>query len=127
MVQKLAHNQLIHSPAFGRWLRSYDVCVAVISDGTVYRDGFDSDLIDILETARLTETPLCIYWGNLETGEIWDGLPGYVGRSAGLKKVPLCVKTKRSRGGGEIMPAILRITTSEGVRVLYTHDNHTNQ
>ena len=99
MVQKLAHNQLIHSPAFGRWLRSYDVCVAVISDGTVYRDGFDSDLIDILETARLTETPLCIYWGNLETGEIWDGLPGYVGRSAGLKKVPLCVKTKRSRGG----------------------------
>lgn len=36
MVQKLAHNQFIHTCAFGMWLQSYDVCVAVISDGTVY-------------------------------------------------------------------------------------------
>lgn len=110
--------------AFRRFYNQEESDGGLICNGTFYRNGFPSDVIDILETARLTETPLCIYWGNLETGEIRDGLPGYVGRSAGLKKVPLCVKTKRSRGGGEIMPAILRITTSEGVRVLYTHDKH---
>ena len=56
--------------AFRRFYNQEESDGGLICNGTFYRNGFPSDVIDILETARLTETPLCIYWGNLETGEI---------------------------------------------------------
>jgi len=106
-----------------------------ICNGTFYRDGFDSDVIDILETARLTCTRLRIYLGNSDAGEDLQELhvlSGYVECWSvecwsGVKNVPLLVSTKRSRGGGEIMPPIVKIETSKGKIPLYIHNHNTNQ
>lgn len=95
-------------------------------------------LADHLRTRSHQEAiRLRILYGNTQTGEAWiteeyrqkfdvrsDGEIGYIGRSTGQYKIPLAVYNASNIGGSAILTdCIVRIETTRGGRVLYSHPN----
>ena len=66
-----------------------------------------------------------IWHGDTDTGQSWqeeNDVLGYVGRSTGIRKVPLLIYSRRSRGGGAIFPeCVVRIDWVKDRRPLYKH------
>jgi hypothetical protein len=97
-------------------------------NGTSYHDKTPDAVIRVLENARTKRTRLHISLGDTETGLDWIEefeTHGYIGRSLGPVKVPLLVANRRSLGGGAILDhCIVRIRTSSGGRLLYSHPKY---
>ena len=85
-----------------------------IVNGTSYHDTTSSEVIKILDEARLYRWRIRLYYGG--NGKCWndeDGTIGYIGRSTGNSKIPILVYNSRSMGGGAISDdKIVRIDTS---------------
>lgn len=69
-----------------------------------------------------------IVYGDTETGKDWleeNDVTGTIGRSTGVKKVPLLIANSRSYGGGAILDhCIIKIVTTDGKYVLYEHETY---
>lgn len=99
--------------------------------GTSYDERTPDAVIRVLENARLNRTRLHVSLGETEGPnagrdwmEEWDVI-GYVSRSVGPTKVPLLIANSRSTGGGSILDwCIVRIRTSSGGRLLYSHPKY---
>lgn len=92
-------------------------------NGTCYHKTTPKQVIDILEEARENRTRLLFDFGDVKTGKSWGetyDIRGTIGRSTGILKIPLLIKTKRSTGGGGILDhCIIKITDIKTKRVLY--------
>lgn len=116
-----------------------------ISDGkTCYHEETPERVKQILELCRLsrngwTKYRVHLFYGDTETtdfervhkrkpdpGHDWNDendVTGYVGRSTGLKPIPLLIHNSRSYGGGAIMDdCIVRIIVNG--QELYRHPNY---
>lgn len=102
-----------------------------LENGTSYDVRTPDAVIRVLENARQYRTRLHISLGETDgpnAGLDWleeFETHGYVGRSMGPVKVPLLVANRRSLGGGAILDhCVVRIRTSSGGRVLYSHPKY---
>jgi hypothetical protein len=98
-------------------------------NGTSYDARTSDEVVRVLEEARKNRTRIIVDYGDTETGQSWReefDVTGYVGRSTGSIRIPLLIYNSRSSGGGGILDSsIVKITTSSGKRVLYSHENYT--
>ena len=69
-----------------------------------------------------------IVYGDSETGKDWleeNDVTGTIGRSTGVKKVPLLIANSRSYGGGAILDhRIVKIVATDSKYTLYEHDSY---
>ena len=83
-------------------------------------------VMEILNDAYRNGKRVRVFYGDRETGEDWcevyDTI-GYVGKSCGIKQIPLLIKTSRSSGGGAFLTdCIVKITIDK--KVVYQQDNY---
>lgn len=97
-----------------------------IVNGTYYHDETPEVVIYILEKSRKENMRIEIIYGNVKTGDIWEGSRniGTVSRSGGDIKIPILLYNKRSIGGpGLIEHCILEIRLARkqkyGSKILY--------
>ena len=94
----------------------------IIVNGTTYHNDTPTEVISILEKARVLKNRLIITYG-FPNGHPWGDNPserGSVGRSIGPVKIPLLLKTKRSNGGeGILSHCIIMIQKSVDGKLLY--------
>lgn len=74
-------------------------------DGTYFHKETNIEICNILNKYLHTRNiRLNIYYGDVNTGRQWgDKETGYIGRSTGTIKIPLCVANSRSFGGGGLL------------------------
>jgi len=107
-----------------------DKVYKVSESGTYYSEETPDEVIRVLESLRGTNQRVKIYLGDRVTGRDWmeeDGKIGKVGRSTGLIKIPLLIRTINSHGGGAILDdCIVKIATSPTASsiVLYQHPRY---
>ena len=99
-----------------------------VVNGTAYHNETIEKIVNVLENVRMNNSRIILDYGNVETGQSWGeryDIGGTIGRSTGTYKIPLLIKTNRSIGGGAILDnRIVRILSSQGKRVLYSHPNY---
>lgn len=83
-------------------------------------------VMEILNDAYRNGKRVRVFYGDRETGEDWcekyDTI-GYVGKSTGIRPIPLVIKTSRSIGGGAFLTdCIVKITIDK--KVVYQQDNY---
>ena len=104
-------------------MKSYKVV-----NGTSYDIDTPERVVNILESARKNMTRLIVDYGDTITGQSWGeryDIKGYIGRSAGIVKIPLLVYNSRSMGGGALLDSsIIKISESKGGKVLYQHPQY---
>jgi len=97
-------------------------------NGTSFDVRTPDEVVAILENARQNRTRLHVSLGDSESGRDWleeNMVYGFVGRSTGSIKIPLLIYNRRSLGGpGLLDHCIVRIRTSQGGRVLWTHPSY---
>lgn len=97
-------------------------------NGTSYNKKTPAEVISVLEAARKTGTRIKLHYGDTETGKDWKdeyNVTGYVGRSNGLRKVPILLHNSRSTGGISILDhCIIKIKKSKGGEVLYKNPKY---
>jgi len=80
---------------------------------------------DILVLAHEKKLRVRFWYGDIETGKSWNdeyGVVGTIGRSCGMKKIPLLIQRKNSTGGGGILDeCIIKIVNVATKEVLYQH------
>jgi hypothetical protein len=68
---------------------------------------------------------LIVSYGDIDTGKDWEeqyGIEGYIGRTTGIKPIPILVYNSRSIGGPSILTShVVRIRLACGKSVLYEH------
>lgn len=103
----------------------YKVC-----NGTCYNVRTEDAVIRVIEEARQARERLRFHYASIikpgEDGHDWleeSEMEGYIGRSCGTIKIPLCLRNSRTMGGSGILThCIGRITRAGRVRVeLYRH------
>lgn len=96
-------------------------------NGTSFQNETKREVAEVLERCRVNRTRIILDYGH-EDGQSWRepfGTTGYVGRSAGIYKIPILVYNSRSFGGGSILTScIIQIKESRGGKVLYQHKNY---
>jgi hypothetical protein len=94
-----------------------------VVDGTSYDERTSDEVIKILERSRKERFRLCLFYGDTETGKVWDDATpnrGHIGRGRGDIKIPLLIRTRKSEGGeGVLDHCIVKITESRGGKELY--------
>lgn len=90
-----------------------------IVNGTTYHVDTDPRVITILERFMHNRTTrLRLVYGDVATGVPWAEAPdyygacdtGYISRSMGPQKIPICVANRRALGGGSLLThCILKI------------------
>lgn len=67
------------------------------------------------------------WYGDNNTGKSWNeenDVCGYIGRSTGIKKIPLLITKVNSYGGGGLLTdCIVKIIEIRTKKVVYQHDN----
>ena len=91
---------------------------------TYYNEATNEAVRKTLESLMLSRTRVRIFYGNTDTGHAWPAeydVMGFIGRSAGTKKVPLLIHSCRSLGGPAILDhCIVAIYRTDGY-CLYRH------
>lgn len=91
---------------------------------TFFEYGTPAEVQTVLESCRLNERKVRLFYGDAQTGRDWleeHDVLGFVRRSSGPIRVPILVH-KRSRGGPSILTAsILRILDATTRKELYRH------
>ena len=98
---------------------------------TCYTADTKPAMIELLESLIATQTRCRFHWGEvsgdkagLDWGDCHD-VEGRIGRSTGNIKIPLLIYNRRSSGGGALLTAnIVKITATQGGRVIYEHPNY---
>jgi hypothetical protein len=99
------------------------------NDGTCYHAETTDEMVGILQNLNLTQERVRFHWGDTDTGrdwgDVWD-VKGRVGRSMGGRfRIPLLIYNARSMGGGGILTdCIVKITATNGGRVIYCHPKY---
>ena len=97
----------------------------MLINGTDYDNRTPEEVANILESSRLLQHRIHIFYGDRETGRDWgeeNDVTGYVGRSTGTSKIPLLIHNSRSYGGGALLDhCIVKIMDTRTKRVLYSH------
>ena len=103
----------------------------MLQNGTTYHNETPPEVINILETARVSCASLMgdrlkLFYGDSKTGRAWGIVERcYIGRSAGQIKVPLVISRSDSTGGNAISDnCIVRIESSAGGKVRYSHKKY---
>lgn len=117
------HKELIMVPSmpFGSHEPKWEV------DGTIYHSATSDRVIGLLEQSRAKREDfrLVLVLGDKTTGKVWEEctpMRGCVGRSTGMYKIPLLIRTRRSRGGEAIMDQhIIQIRMSVGGMILWDY------
>lgn len=82
----------------------------------------------LLNNLSMSQQRIRLVYGNTETGKDWleeYDVIGTVGRSTGIKQIPLLINNSRSLGGGAILDhCILKIVDVKSKRVLYQHEKY---
>ena len=94
--------------------------------GFFFNNNTPIKVMEILNDAYRNGKRVRVFYGDRETGEDWcevyDTI-GYVGKSTGIRPIPLLIKTTRSSGGGAILAdSIVKITIDK--KVVYQQDNY---
>lgn len=94
-------------------------------DGTHYPAGVPDELIQVLESARLNEKRVRLFYGDPKTGidflEQHD-IIGRIGRTGGIVKSPILLMRENSSGGPLIpVDIVLKVTDANTKKVLYQH------
>jgi hypothetical protein len=70
---------------------------------------------------------LRFWFGDTVTGKAWaeeHEIIGFIGKSTGIKPIPLLINNSRSLGGGGLLDgSIIRIDRIQGKRTIYQHEN----
>lgn len=93
---------------------------------TCYSNDTPDDVIRILETAREKGDRVRIFYGDRETGAGWHEMHdviGTIGRSCGIIKIPLLIRTARSYGGGGILDSSI-MAISKDRKFLYKNPKY---
>lgn len=113
-------------PTFTGRAKIGDIEYKVEQSGTAYPVDTPSAVVSWLETSRVREQRIRIFYGDTKTGRDWMqeyDIMGIVGRTTGVVKVPILLQTKNSTGGGSIScDSIVRITTNG--RTVYQHPEY---
>lgn len=103
--------------------KSYKVC-----NGTFYHLETSDQMVNRLESLRLSGTRIRVSLGDSATGRDWQetfDVTGRIGRTTGPLKSPILVYNKRSFGGGLLSTqAIVKIETSAGKDLIWKHANY---
>jgi hypothetical protein len=95
-----------------------------LPSGTCLNADTPDAVADILESYRMNQRRIRLFYGNLETGQSWheeNDVVGRIGRSTGPIKVPLLLEPGECGGPALLDQCIIRIDTPK--KVLYQHDN----
>jgi hypothetical protein len=101
-------------------------------DGTCYHAETTDEMIGILQRLRLSQERVRFHWGDTtgekagyDWGDTYD-VKGRIGRSMGGRfRIPLLIYNARSMGGGGILTdCIVKITATNGGRVIYQHPKY---
>ncbi|HEY9657276.1 MAG TPA: hypothetical protein V6C65_02345 [Allocoleopsis sp.] len=93
--------------------------------GTCYPENTPDNLVKVLETLLHSGRRVMIQFGDLQTGKVAYQERGTIGRSTGINKIPLLVKTKRSLGGAALWTEqILRIVEVSTKTELYRNPSY---
>jgi hypothetical protein len=99
-----------------------------VFDDTYYHGDTSYEMVKILHDLRQYDTRVRFHWGDIETGRDWGddyGVKGRIGRSTGPVKIPILIHNRRSHGGGAILTdCIVKITATQGGRVIYQHPKY---
>ena len=87
-----------------------------------------SRVATLLNNLSMSQQRIRLVYGDTTTGKDWleeYDVIGTIGRSAGIKQVPLLINNSRSTGGGAILDhCILKIVDVKSKRVLYQHEKY---
>lgn len=82
------------------------------------------DVCNLLVALHKTRQRVVLVYGDVETGKAWESATperGRIGRSTGMRPIPLLVRTARSLGGEAVISdCILQVRDSVGGRVIYS-------
>jgi hypothetical protein len=98
--------------------------------GTAFHVDTPESVVNILLGAMCgLRSRLRLFLGDPETGRDWGEEDycsiGYIGRSTGRIKIPLCVYNRKSTGGPALLDdRIVKIMDVQTKRVLYQHPNY---
>ena len=88
-------------------------------------NGVNSVVASTIESVYKRGLRVRVWYGDVKTGEAWPetyDVVGKIGRSTGVKKIPLLLKNASSTGGGALLVSnIVRIDSTDG-RTLYKHE-----
>ena len=94
--------------------------------GFFFNNNTPIKVMEILNDAYRNGKRVRVFYGDRETGEDWcevyDTI-GYVGKSTGIRPIPLLIKTTRSSGGGAIL-ADSSVKIAIDKKVVYQQDNY---
>ena len=96
-----------------------------VYNGTTYNDKTPLELVNAIETARISGKRVRLFLGNQETGQVWHesySVYGTIGRSTGTSKIPLMIANSRSSGGSGLLDdRILAVQYLDSMRFAYKH------
>jgi hypothetical protein len=94
-----------------------------LPSGTCYHADTPEPVIDLLETVRLNQRKVRLFYGDPKTGQSWfdeHDVIGRIGRSTGPIKVPLLIEPGEIGGPALLDQCIIRIDSPR--KTLYQHE-----
>ena len=93
-----------------------------------FSDNTNEKVNQVLTSCHIRKNRIRIVYGNTETGIDWleeHDVIGNVGKSMGIKQIPLLIHNSRSFGGSGILTgSILKIVDTQTKQVLFQHEKY---
>ena len=93
-----------------------------------FSDNTNDKVKQVLTSCYNRKNRIRIVYGDVNTGKSYleeYEILGYVGKSTGIKQIPLLINNSRSFGGGSILTdIILKIVDIQTKQVLFQHENY---
>ena len=93
-----------------------------------FSDNTNEKVKQVLTSCYNCKNRVRIVYGDVNTGESYleeYEILGYIGKSTGIKPIPLLINNSRSSGGGGILTdIILKIVDTQTKQVLFKHENY---
>ena len=93
-----------------------------------FSDKINEKVKQVLTSCYNRKNRIRIVYGDVNTGKSYLDeyeILGYVGKSTGIKPIPLLINNSRSFGGGSILTdIILKIVDTQTKQVLFQHENY---
>jgi hypothetical protein len=100
-------------------------------DETCYNLDTSDEMVAILQKLRASQERIRVHYGythGKDAGRDWmeeHDVRGRISRSIGARQIPLLIYNARSMGGGGILTdCIVKITATNGGRVIYQHPKY---
>ena len=93
-----------------------------------FSDNTSEKVKQVLTSCYNRKNRIRVVYGDVTTGKSYldeYDILGYVGKSTGVKPMPLLINNSRSFGGGSILTSsVLKIVDTQSKQVLFQHENH---